>query len=198
MLDNRENNHCEQGLSSLLGFSEPIRRSAPQIPMVFPVLCQGFHGLEAQLAWEMLRARAHPVRDLTGEILLGFKEPKLEDRRSAAEAAKKAMLEKFRAALQDPVREDQRAKRLANHNARLARTAEREAAKKATEAKLAAQAAYEAELANQVAREAEEAKTRAAAEEVERAAALQAEQKAARDARFAARKAAKKVRRRGY
>jgi hypothetical protein len=37
-----------------------------------------------------------------------------------------------------------------------------------------------------------------AAEEAERATTLAAEQKAARDARYAARKAAKKLRRRGY
>jgi hypothetical protein len=132
------------------------------------------------------------------EILLGFKHPQLGDRRSASDAAKKAMLEKFRAALQDPVRAERRATRLAIHEARLVRMAEREAAKKAAEAKLAAQAARELELANQAAREAEEAKTRLANEEFERAAALQARQKAERDARYAARKADKKVRRRGF
>lgn len=142
--------------------------------------------------------RAHPTRNVTLEILLGFKDPKLEDRRSAADAAQKAAIEKFRAALQDPIREGQRAKRLAIHDARRVRTAEREAAKKATEARLAAEAVRETELANQAAREAEEAKTRAAAEDFERAAALKAEQKADRDARYAARKAAKQVRRRGY
>jgi hypothetical protein len=129
---------------------------------------------------------------------LAFKHPKLEDRRLAAAAAKKAMLEKFRAALQVPAREEQRAKRSAIHDARLVRRTDREAARKATEAKLAAQAAHESELANQAAREAEEAKTRVAAEEAERAAALKAQQKAERDARYAARKAAKQVRRRGY
>ena len=127
-----------------------------------------------------------------------FKHPKLEDRRSAADAAKKAMLEKFRAALQDPGREEQRAKRLDIHNARLVRVAERETATKAAQAKLAAQAARESELAAQAVRKAEEASTRVAAEEGERAAARKAEQKAERDARYAARKAAKKVRRRGY
>ncbi len=152
----------------------------------------------ARASWEMLRACSCPTRGVMVEVLLGFKHPKLEDRRSAADAARKAMLEKFRAALQDPVREEQRAKRLAIHNARLVRMAEREAAKKATEAKLAAQAARKSELANQAARAAEEAKTRAAAEEAERAAALKAEQKAERDSRYAARKAAKMVRRRGY
>jgi hypothetical protein len=132
------------------------------------------------------------------EVPLSFKYPKLEDRRSAADEAKKAMLEKFRAALQDPVREEKRAGRLAIHNARLVRMAEREAAKNAAEAKLAALAARESELAYQAAREAEEANIRVAAEEAERAAALKAQQKAERDARYAARKAAKKVRRRGY
>jgi hypothetical protein len=145
-----------------------------------------------------ISTRVTPTRDVTVEVPLPFKHPKLEDRRSAADAAKNAMLEKFRAALQDPVREEQRAKRLGIHNARLVRVAERKAAKKATDVKLAAQAARESELANQAAREAEEANNRVTAEEAERAAALKAEQKAERDARYAARKAAKKVRRRGY
>jgi hypothetical protein len=129
---------------------------------------------------------------------LGFKDPKFEDRRSAADAAQKAAIEKFRAALQDPTREEQHAKRLAIHDARRIRTAEREAAKEATEARLAAEAARKTELANQAAREAEEAKARATAEDLERAATLKVEQKADRDARYAARKAAKLVRRRGY
>ena len=100
-----------------------------------------------RLKWEMLRACPYLTHNVTLEVLLGFKHPKLEDRRSAADAAKKEMLQKFRAALQDPVREEQRAKRSAIHNARLLRMAEREAAKKALEAGLAAQAARELELA---------------------------------------------------
>jgi hypothetical protein len=107
-----------------------------------------------------ISTRVTPTRDVTVEVPLPFKHPKLEDRRSAADAAKNAMLEKFRAALQDPVREEQRAKRLGIHNARLVRVAERKAAKKATDVKLAAQAARESELANQAAREAEEANNR--------------------------------------
>ena len=141
--------------------------------------------------------RAHPTPALPLEIQLGFKDPKFEERVTAADAAKKAALEKFRAALQDPIREEQRANRLAIHEARLVREAERQAAREATEAKLAAEAAREAELADQAAREAEEAKARAAVEDIERASALKAEQKADRDARYAARKAAKKERRRG-
>jgi hypothetical protein len=110
------------------------------------------------------------------EILLGFKPPELKDRRLAAETAKKAILEKFRSALHDPVRDEQHAKRLAAHEARLIRIAAKQ----------------------QAAREAEEAKIRIAAEEAERAADLKAVQIAERDARFAERNAAKKVRRRGY
>jgi Family of unknown function (DUF6481) len=112
--------------------------------------------------------------DIIGQL------PELRDRRLAAETAKTAMLEKFRSALHDPIREEQRAKRLAAHEARLQRKAEREAAKK------------------QAARDAEQAKIRIAAEEAERAAALKAVHIAERDARLAERTAAKKVRRRGY
>ena len=54
------------------------------------------------------------------------------------------------------------------------------------------------ELAAQRAREEEELKAQLAAEEADRAAALELEKKAERDARYAARKAAKKERRRGY
>jgi hypothetical protein len=84
------------------------------------------------------------------------------------------------------------------NEARLVRMAEREAAKRAREAELAEQAARAAELAAQAQREAEEADALLAAERDERAILLEAEQKAARDARYAARKVAKKERRRGY
>jgi hypothetical protein len=146
----------------------------------------------------MLTGARPSNRKVALEILLGFKDPKLGDRRSAADAAQKAAIEKFRAALKDPTREEQRAKRLAIHDARRIRTAERKAAKEAAEARLAAEAARETALANQAAREAEDAKARAAAEDLERAVSLKAEQKADRDARYAARKAAKLVRRRSY
>jgi hypothetical protein len=127
-----------------------------------------------------------------------FKGSELHDRQSNAAAAKKQMLQKFRAASQDPGLAERQAARAAIHKARLAREAEREKARKIREAERAAQAAREAELAAQAAREAEAAKAAAEAEEAELALALAAEQKAARDARYAARKAAKKVRRRGY
>jgi len=63
---------------------------------------------------------------------MSFKYPKLQERRSAADAAKKATLEKFRAALQDPARDEQRAKRVAIHEARGVRMAQRQEAKRAT------------------------------------------------------------------
>lgn len=127
-----------------------------------------------------------------------FKDPDLLQRRNEANAAKKAMLEKFRAASEDPTAEQRRTERARIHEARLARQAERDAARKVREAELAVQAAREAELALQAKREAEAAEALAAAERAEADAQLKAEQKAARDARYAARKAAKKVRRRGY
>jgi Family of unknown function (DUF6481) len=130
---------------------------------------------------------------------MSFRVPDVLERRNNAAAVKKAMLDKFRAVTQDPVlAEQQRLKRVAISDARNAREAEREAARKVREAEIAAQAAREAEIAAQAQREREAAETLAKAEEAERALALAAEQKAARDARYAARKAAKKLRRRGY
>lgn len=128
-----------------------------------------------------------------------FRIPDVLERRNNAEAVKKAMLAKFRAVTQDPVRaEELRAQRVAIAEARAARAAEREAASKIREAELAAEAARLAELEAQAQREREAAEALRAAEEAEQALALAAEQKAARDARYAARKAAKKKRRRGY
>ncbi len=130
---------------------------------------------------------------------MSFRAPDVLERRNNAAAVKKAMLDKFRAVTQDPVlAEQQRLKRTAINEARDARMAERDATRKVREAELAAQAAREAEIAAQAAREAEAAEALAKAEAAERALALAAEQKAERDARYAARKAAKKVRRRGY
>jgi hypothetical protein len=127
-----------------------------------------------------------------------YKEPDQHQRQSAAIAAKKAELEKFRAASEDPAVADVHATRAAVNKARLVRIAERETAKVAHEAELAAQAALAAELVVQAQREAERIEALVAAEKTERQALLEVEQKAARDARYAARKAAKKERRRGY
>lgn len=127
-----------------------------------------------------------------------FRSPDLHERQSNAASIKKAMLEKFRAASQDPALEQQRLNRIAVNEARAGRITEREAAKKVREAELAEQAARAAELAAQAQRETEQAEALAKAEAAERATALASTQKAERDARYAARKAAKKVRRRGY
>lgn len=124
-----------------------------------------------------------------------FRDPDLKDRQSSSTAAKKAMLEKFQAAAKDPVIA---ARRSALEAECLIRRAEREAAKKERDAERAEQVARDAETAAKAKREAEEAAALAATELTEREAALKAEQKAARDIRYAARKAAKKERRRGY
>jgi hypothetical protein len=129
---------------------------------------------------------------------MGFKYPELQDRQKAAAAAKKALLEKFKAAANDPSIAEKQAARTAINDARLVRAAERETAKKAREAELAAQAAREAERDAQAKREAEEAAARAEREKADAAELLAMQQKAERDARYAARKAAKKERRRGY
>ena len=127
-----------------------------------------------------------------------FRSPDLLERRNNAATVKKVMLEKFRAARQEPAFEQQRLKRIAVNDARSFRAAEREAAKKVREAELAAQATRVAELAARAHREAEKEEALAKAQAAERDAALAAEQKAERDARYAARKTAKKIRRRGY
>ena len=120
-----------------------------------------------------------------------YKDFDLQQRLSDAAAAKKAALEKFRAASEDPAVAARRAARVAVNEARLLRIAGREAAKRAREAELA-------ERALRTQREAEKVEALLAAQEAEREASLKAEQKTARDARYAARKAAKKERRRGY
>jgi hypothetical protein len=126
-----------------------------------------------------------------------FRSPDVLERRNNAAIVKKAMLEKFRAASQDPALEEQRLNRIATNEARARRMAERGAAKKVREAELATEAALATERAALAQREADKLEALAAAEKADQAAALAAEQKAERDARYAARKAAKKVRRRG-
>ena len=127
-----------------------------------------------------------------------YKGPDLQQRQSNAAAAKKAMLEKFRAASEDPAVAKRHATRVAVNEARLVRIAKRDAAKRVREAELAEQAARAAENVLQAQHEAKRVEAQIAAEKAEREASLEAEQKAARDARYAARKAAKKERRRGY
>ena len=128
-----------------------------------------------------------------------YKFSDLQQRQDNAAAAKKAILEKFHAASKDQaVAQRHAATRVAVNEARTVRVAERESAKKAREADQIERAARAAEHIAQAQREAEIVEVRVAAEKAERAALLEVEQKAARDARFKARKAAKKVRRRGY
>ena len=123
-----------------------------------------------------------------------FKDNDISERRETAGAAKKAMLERFRArpAKDDPATLERQAARLATSQAREARVKARAEAERAEAERLAAeQKAAEAEAA----RLAVEAAERAAIErraEADRAVALLAEQKAARDARYATRKARKR------
>jgi hypothetical protein len=123
-----------------------------------------------------------------------YQHPSLQQRQESAAAVKKALLEKFRAASANPAIEEQRANRVAVNEARVSRKAERDAAKTMRAAELAEQAARAAELVAQAQRETEKAEALAVTEKMSLAAA----QKADRDARYAARKAAKKVRRRGF
>ena len=113
-----------------------------------------------------------------------FKEKTFADRLSTANAAKRAMLEKFKAQPKpdDPAVQERLAAQVALAKAREARIAEKKTQKEAE------RVAREADLKRQ-----EEERIAAEKEarriEGEQALALLAEQKAARDARYAARKA---------
>ena len=137
--------------------------------------------------------RHHPWETRLG----GFKDPDFQQRQTSAATAKKTMMEKFRAASEDPGVAERQAARLATNEARQERIAKREAAKQARAAETAAEAARAAERALETELEAERLKAAMEADEAEREFLLAAEQKAARDARYAARKAAKKQRRKG-
>ena len=118
-----------------------------------------------------------------------FKNPNFDERRNAAEAAKKAKLEKFRA-LTAQINEgaaERGATRQAIVAARDVRAAEREAARLVNKARAA-----EDQAAREIVLKAEQAELDAkAAEQAEREVASAAESKAARDARYAARKSRK-------
>lgn len=128
------------------------------------------------------------------------KRPDFVQRQGDAAEARKAILEKFRVAPgpQDPEVLKRQAARQAVQEARSARAAERAAAKQAREQEAKEKLARDAERAKHVEREAAEQTARETSEQAERDLALKAEQKTARDVRYAARKAAKKERRRGY
>ena len=131
----------------------------------------------------------------------GFKNPDFRERKTAADKARTAALERFKArpGPDDPAYRDRQAARQVSAAAREARDGKRRA-----ERESATRAAHEAEEVARTAAVQRDAETRAAheAEEVARAAALQrdadqkaallAEQKAGRDARYAARKARKR------
>ena len=118
-----------------------------------------------------------------------FKNATFDERRNAAEAAKKAKLEKFRASTAQI--NERAAERQATRQeivaARDVRAAEREAARLANEARSA-----EDQAAREIVLKAEQAEHDAiTAEQAEREVASAAERKATRDARYAARKSRK-------
>jgi hypothetical protein len=125
-------------------------------------------------------------------------DPGFQKRKDTAAAAKKALLQKFRAAAEDPKIAQRQAGRVAINGARVVRRAEREAARLKRETELAEEEVRATERGAQALLETEKAAALLAAEQVEREAVIAAEKKAERDARYAARKAAKKVRRRGH
>jgi hypothetical protein len=127
-----------------------------------------------------------------------YKDPDFQERKDTAAAAKKALLQKFLAAADNPKIAQRQAERLAINEARLTRKAEREAGRLKHETELAEELATVAKRDVQARLEAEKAATLLAVQNAEREAAIAVEKKAERDARYAARKAAKKVRRRGY
>jgi hypothetical protein len=129
--------------------------------------------------------------------LSSFKDPDFQTRQSSAATAKKAMMEKFRAKAEDPGLAERLAS--ARPSTRRARRVPPSARppRKQREAEQAAEKARAAEAAAEAEREAERLKAASEADEAEREILLAAEQKAARDARYAARKAAKKQRRKG-
>src|ERR1043166_7747074 len=113
----------------------------------------------------------------------GFREPGFADRQKAAQEAKQAILEKFRAqpGPDDPAVKQRQAEREAQAGARAKAREAREAAKVA---KKAEEERLPAAGAAPLPRHKEEAAAREAAREAER--------KAARDARYAARKKKRK------
>ena len=121
----------------------------------------------------------------------GYKDSDLGDRLSAADKAKKALLDRFKAKTSpdDPEVAKRAAERKAVHDARIARETQR-----ATEKKAAAEAAAErqrmdAEAKVKADQEDIERKARELRETADREVELEAARKAERDARYAARKA---------
>jgi hypothetical protein len=114
--------------------------------------------------------------------MTGFRDPNFIERRNAAESAKKAALEKFRANAADPAFAERQKARTESAADRVKAKSIRDTEKaeaKARDAKLAAEAKHEAAVLAE----------RTLTEKANRELALEIERKAARDARYAARKA---------
>lgn len=125
------------------------------------------------------------------------KSPDFQQRQSDASAAKQAMMQRARAAASDPAIAERKTARDEMAKARAVRIAAQKEAKRARDAELAEEAARIVEAERLAELEEANAAAARAAEEAERQLVLLNEQKAARDARYAARKAAKKERRKG-
>ncbi|MEX0954577.1 MAG: DUF6481 family protein [Rhizobiaceae bacterium] len=125
------------------------------------------------------------------------KRPDFQKRQSDAAAARQELLEKARKVAEDPGLAERKLQRAETVRAREIRAVEREAARKARKAELAAEAVRTAEEERKRLIEEEKLAEMMRLDEADREVALLAEQKAARDARYAARKAAKKQRRKG-
>jgi hypothetical protein len=137
---------------------------------------------------------------MNGALLLSYQPPKFHDRLAASAKAKTASAAKFHstANADDPAARERQARRREIVTARAIRAEARQVAQQAREKEMAAKALIDAELAAKAEQEMARATAHRLAEQAEAEVALAATQKEARDARYAARKAAKKVRRRGY
>lgn len=120
-----------------------------------------------------------------------------QERQAAATTAKKALLERSKEIAADPAIAQRRAERQELAKARQVRAEARAAEKKVAAEKMAADAARAEEANQQAAAEAALLQVALQHEEDQRQMAVLAEQKTARDAKYAARKAAKKDRRKG-
>lgn len=122
------------------------------------------------------------------------KERNFADRRQAADEAKKALLEKFKArpAADDPAVLARAAERKAVAEAREQREAERREQKRLNEEREARESAERAAATEAAARAEAEARAQAEQDAVARLLADEADRKAKRDARYAARKARQK------
>src|ERR1700677_805443 len=104
-----------------------------------------------------------------------YRDPDLQTRKDAAATAKKALLEKFKAAADDPKVAQRQAERVAINEARLGRKAEREATRLKREAALAAESAAAVKREEEARIEAEKHAALLAAEQAEREAAIAVE-----------------------